>query len=301
MAQQSPAIKNTSHTLYIGLPSVASSGSFQTNPTLASGDFKVSKDGGALANLATLPTITPAGGKMVQIVLSANEMNADSVTIICSDASGAEWHDVLVNVQTEAGQLSFTNADTVDVNLERISGGTTGADNIDRWARSFTDGTADSGGSATTMIDNALTQADDYWNGMLCLWRSGTNIGLGRVIKDFDAATNTVTFDKPLPAAVQSSDQYVIMPYPFFDAQNDTVANVTLVDTTTTNTDMVGTNNAMLAASYTAPANGDIAAIKAKTDDLTFTKANELDANMQSVNDVTVTGVGTDADPWGED
>ena len=33
---------------------------FQTNPTLATGDAKISKDGGALANLATLPAVTPA-------------------------------------------------------------------------------------------------------------------------------------------------------------------------------------------------------------------------------------------------
>lgn len=38
-----------------------------------------------------------------------------------------------------------------------------------------------------------------------------------------------------------------------FDPATDVVAHVTLVDTTTTNTDMRGTDNAMLAASYTAP------------------------------------------------
>lgn len=47
-----------------------------------------------------------------------------------------------------------------------------------------------------------------------------------------------------------------------------TLARVTLVDTTTTNTDMRGTNNALLAASYTAPDNASITAIKAKTDNL---------------------------------
>lgn len=39
--------------------------------------------------------------------------------------------------------------------------------------------------------------------------------------------------------------------------------------------------------------------IKTKTDQLTFTKANELDANIQSVNDVTVTGTGASGDEWG--
>lgn len=40
-------------------------------------------------------------------------------------------------------------------------------------------------------------------------------------------------------------------------------------------------------------------AIKAKTDSLTFTKAGEVDSNVQSVNDVTVNGIGTAGNPWG--
>lgn len=43
----------------------------------------------------------------------------------------------------------------------------------------------------------------------------------------------------------------------------------------------------------------DIASIKVQTDKLTFTVANKLDANVKSVNDVTVTGVGTAGSPWG--
>jgi hypothetical protein len=42
-----------------------------------------------------------------------------------------------------------------------------------------------------------------------------------------------------------------------------------------------------------------IALVKAKTDSLTFTVANKVDANTKSINDVTVTGVGTTGDPWG--
>lgn len=43
----------------------------------------------------------------------------------------------------------------------------------------------------------------------------------------------------------------------------------------------------------------EIAAIKAKTDSLTFTVANKVDANIKSVNDVTVTGTGAGGDEWG--
>jgi hypothetical protein len=47
-----------------------------------------------------------------------------------------------------------------------------------------------------------------------------------------------------------------------------------------------------------ATIDGIVDAIKAKTDSLTFTVAGEVDANARSMNDVTITGAGTEADPW---
>jgi hypothetical protein len=41
-----------------------------------------------------------------------------------------------------------------------------------------------------------------------------------------------------------------------------------------------------------------VALVKAKTDSLTFTVANVLDANVQRINDVEVVGVGTEANKW---
>lgn len=43
----------------------------------------------------------------------------------------------------------------------------------------------------------------------------------------------------------------------------------------------------------------DVAAIKAKTDALTFTVSGQVDANIQYVNDVEVTGTGAVGDEWG--
>lgn len=114
-------------------------------------------------------------------------------------------------------------------------------------------------------------------------------------------------------------------------ATTDTIANVTLVGTTTLNTDMRGTNNAAteskqdiidtnvdlilldtneLQTDWTnggrldliidailvdtgTTLNGLLTAVKAKTDSLVFTKANELDSNIQSINNVTLTGDGS--------
>ena len=113
MATYNPPKKNAAFIMYVGLRDQADANLMKANPTLASGDFKVSKDGGSLANLATLPTVTPASGKMVKISLSATEMNADNVTIVCSDAAGAEWADLIINLQTVANQFDDLDA-TID-------------------------------------------------------------------------------------------------------------------------------------------------------------------------------------------
>ena len=52
-----------------------------TNPTLAAGDVKVSKDGGACTNIATLPTTYPTGSNTIIVSLSATEMEAEVVVV----------------------------------------------------------------------------------------------------------------------------------------------------------------------------------------------------------------------------
>jgi len=63
-----------------------------------------------------------------------------------------------------------------------------------------------------------------------------------------------------------------------FDETSDAVANVTLVDTVTTNTDMRGTDNALLASSYVVPDNASIAAILVDTNDLQTNQGDWLTA-----------------------
>ena len=55
----------------------------------------------------------------------------------------------------------------------------------------------------------------------------------------------------------------------------------------------------LAAVGYTAPDNAGIAAIKAKTNSLTFTIPGFVDSNIQYVNDIEVAGNGQVATPWG--
>jgi len=98
-------LKNSAFVFYVGLTSQADTKLFQTNPTLAAGDFQVSIDGGGLGNLATLPDVDPNASKLVKISLSAAEMNGDNIQVIGSDAAGAEWCDIAINIQTTLQQI----------------------------------------------------------------------------------------------------------------------------------------------------------------------------------------------------
>ena len=69
-------------------------------------------------------------------------------------------------------------------------------------------GTADSG-TVSTLVDNALTQANDFWNfGEIEITKG--SITYYRKVKDFVAATDTVTFDVELPEVVNNTCTYVI-------------------------------------------------------------------------------------------
>lgn len=105
MATYQPPKRGVEYIFYVGLVSQADAKLLKANPTLAAGDVQISKDGGAFANLTTLPAVTPASGKAVKVTVSATEMTSDNVTIVFSDAAGAEWCDLIINIATAARQI----------------------------------------------------------------------------------------------------------------------------------------------------------------------------------------------------
>lgn len=79
---------------HVALYDQVSPGKFKANPTIASGDFKLSKDGGVLTNLTTLPSVAPAGSVLVKVQLSAAELTGCSyIEVVAIDQAGDEWAD----------------------------------------------------------------------------------------------------------------------------------------------------------------------------------------------------------------
>jgi hypothetical protein len=64
-------------------------------------------------------------------------------------------------------------------------------------------------------------------------------------------------------------------------------------------TNMRGTDSALLASNYTAPDNASVTSIKTQTDKLAFTVTNQVDANMKSINQTTITGNGQPGTEFG--
>lgn len=148
-----PPKKNAEFIFYVSLVSQASSPSFQTNPTLAAGDVKVSTDGGAFGNISTLPAVTPAGGVSVKVTVSAAEMNGDNVVIVFQDAAGAEWHDLMINLQPATRQIDDL------AYWDEVLENTLTAEQMMRLMLSVLTGKSNGGGTASIKFrDNADTK-----------------------------------------------------------------------------------------------------------------------------------------------
>ena len=70
-------------------------------------------------------------------------------------------------------------------------------------------GTADSG-TTTTLVDDVLSDTDDYYNGWILRIVDGTNAGEERTVTDYDGATHTVTVDSAFSSAIDNTSKYVL-------------------------------------------------------------------------------------------
>lgn len=361
MTSYVPPIKNGASGWigYVSLAPRTATGAWQSNPTLATGDVKISIDGGSLANLGTLPAVTPASSKLVKITLSQAETNGDNLTIIFSDAAGAEWCDLTINLQTVARQIddlaypatsgrSITvdasgNANTNLVNIAGSAVSTTtaqlgvnvvnaagtawgsGAITAASIAASALNGKGDwnigkTGYSltATTGLGNQTADITGSLSGSVgsvtgAVGSVTGNVGgnvtgsVGSIATGGIAATSfaagainatAIAADAITAAKVAADVTTEIQSGLATAASIAALNNLSQADIRTA----VGLASANLDTQLTAIddyLDTEVAAIKAKTDQLTFTVANQVDSNIQYVNDVAVTGTGAAGNEWG--
>lgn len=264
---------------------------------------------GAAADADSLPTCavyeqTSDTALVTPTVVKRTSLTGNyRVPVVCTAANGfevAKSYSVVVSatvgaVAAKAVAANFQVRDSIATELINGTVGVVGTVNalatdaitaasIDAGVitelRAVANGASDSG-TTTTMVDAARTEADtDYWAGDIILFTSGTIYGQARVITGFVPATDTITFTPATTQAV-GTHSYEILPGARAVLAGIThtlarVPNVTLADTVTTYTG-------------NTPQTGDSFP---KTNSLTFTVAGQVDSNVQSINDVTITGDG---------
>lgn len=179
----------TEYIFYISLSDLADPTLFKSNPTLATGDFKVSKDGGTLTNLGTLPAVTPASSKVVKVTLSAAEMTADNIVVLGSDAAGAEWCDYMVCIQPSKM-----------------------ADPAATIVRGTVDNTAFTPTTTSLEADDITEATADHYNGRVIIFTSGALQNQVTNINDYELSggRGKFTYDQ-LTEAPGNNDTFVIV------------------------------------------------------------------------------------------
>lgn len=92
-------------------------GQILLDPTIEAGDFKVSTDGGSLAQLTNTPSVEPSGSGIVRIELTAAEVGSERFTVVMADTSGGEWKSM--NYHESVADASDYKADVSDLALEQ--------------------------------------------------------------------------------------------------------------------------------------------------------------------------------------
>lgn len=263
MASYVPAKYGTEYIFYVGLESVATAGTFQANATLASGDVKISKDGGSLANLTTLPTVTPTSGKLVKVTVSATEMQAENVAIVFSDASGGEWNDLIINIQTAVRQIDdlATPTNITAGTITTVTNLTNAPTNGDLTATMKTSVTTAATAATPTVTAGTVSDKTGYS-------LATTPPTAAQIRTEMDSnSTQLAKLGTPAGASLAADVAAV---------KSDTAA--TLIDTAEIGTAGAGLT-ALASATNLATLAGyvdtEMAAIKAKTDNLPASPANE--------------------------
>ena len=228
------AKKNVAYTFYIALFDSANPGALKVNPTLAAGDFKVSTDGGAFANLATLPVVEPAGSVCVKVGLSADEMNGDKIVVQCIDVAGGEWDDQLIFIdvdvvnlddivrsETPANKLKVAVSGTAESNIKEICDSSAAGDTLAALysgavARGTVDTVTDSGNFTVTSGD--LSSNDFDYDNMWLVMLTGNNKFILRLIGIYTdtAGTKRMQFTGAgmagaFPQTVANGDEWMLI------------------------------------------------------------------------------------------
>jgi spore maturation protein SpmB len=141
--------------------------------TPAAGDVKVSKDGGAFANIATLPTFI-ASAAALNWTLSAAETEATEVVIQVIDSATKAVQDQFFRLQT-------TKAAALQVGVPQA---------------------AQSAGDTAITLDATAAAQTDFYKGSVVTIISGDGANQARIITAYNGTTKVATIDRGWDVAI---------------------------------------------------------------------------------------------------
>jgi hypothetical protein len=138
--------------------------------TPAAGDVKISKDGGAFANIATLPsTVTLSGSAAWSWTLSAAETEATEVVIQVID------QDVTKVIQDQFFRLQTTKAAALQVGVPQI---------------------VQAIGDTAITLDASAAAQTDFYKGSVVAIISGDGANQARIITAYNGTSKVATLDR---------------------------------------------------------------------------------------------------------
>lgn len=140
--------------------------------TPAAGDVKISKDGGAAANITTLPAaLTMGNGATWQFAFSATEAQASRIAVTVVDAATKAVKDQQINIRTFGGPASLSPDPLVVIRR----------------------GTAQAGAASTITLDAGASATNDFYKGSIINVVGGTGVGQTAQIISYVGSTKVAT------------------------------------------------------------------------------------------------------------
>lgn len=261
----------------------------ETALTISQADVRLKKNAGDWAQKAETTAAAHEENGCYRCLLDTTDTDTLGLLRLHVAEAGAlpVWEDFMVMPANVYDSLFST--DKLQVDAVEISSDATAADNLETalddtagavpWFGIVDQGTAQAATATTIQLRAAASLADDTANGMtVAAFGSTQGYWQTRAITDYVSATDTATVDAWTVTPSGTITYKVFMTPPGVDAAAIRsalgMASANL-DTQLSTIDTV------------------VDAVKAKTDSLTFTQAGHVDANVQRINDVAITGDGS--------
>ncbi len=145
-------------------------------PTFATGDVKISKDGGAFANSTNAPAAISGTTGIYSLALTSAELDAGWVHIWISNAAMDDVHLMLGMSGQPSGLV-----------------------------------VADGGNTASTFKTDKPEASNDYWKDALLLFVSGALKGQVKKVSAFNATSDFITVSTAFTAAPTAGDRFLLI------------------------------------------------------------------------------------------